>query len=354
MSIEISKKQQDILQIFLRLGVLQSSDVYNELIKHNEDVSLITVKRSLSEMASLGILTVEGAGRSTTYTISTLGRLFIEVNPKGYCSIEPDKRFGLSSYTPGLFSSFPNALFTPEQILKLQTASFGYRLRAMDLPPTIEKKELERLVIELSWKSSRIEGNTYTLLDTERLILNNIEAVGHSKDEAQMILNHKDAFLYVRENVDLYNGISRANIEELHSILTKGLGIRKGFRKRLVGVIGSKFMPLDNYHQISEAVNDLAMAINRMETVYDKALLTILGISIIQPFEDGNKRTARIMANAILLANLCAPLSYRSVDEVEYREAILVFYELNSIIPLRNIFIEQYLFAAKSYAVTPS
>ncbi len=88
-----------------------------------------------------------------------------------------------------------------------------------------------------------------------------------------------------------------------------------------------------------------------MKSPYAKALLTLLGISYIQPFEDGNKRTARLMANAILLAHSCAPLSYRSVDENDYREAMLVFYELNSIMPFKKIFIDQYMFAAENYLV---
>ena len=87
-----------------------------------------------------------------------------------------------------------------------------------------------------------------------------------------------------------------------------------------------------------------------METPYAKALVSLLGISYIQPFEDGNKRTSRLMANALLMAYGCAPLSYRSVDENAYREATLVFYELNSIVSFKKIFIEQYDFAAHNYS----
>ena len=88
-----------------------------------------------------------------------------------------------------------------------------------------------------------------------------------------------------------------------------------------------------------------------MTTPYAKAVLALLGISYIQPFEDGNKRTSRLMANALLMAHSCAPLSYRSVEESEYREAMLVFYEINSLLPFKKIFINQYDFAARNYAV---
>ncbi len=88
-----------------------------------------------------------------------------------------------------------------------------------------------------------------------------------------------------------------------------------------------------------------------MENAFSKALTILLGISYIQPFEDGNKRVARLLCNAALLSDDCAPLSYRSVDENNYRESILVFYEKNSLMPMKKIFIEQYLFSADNYLV---
>jgi Fic/DOC family len=164
---------------------------------------------------------------------------------------------------------------------------------------------LERLVIELSWKSSRIEGNTYTLLDTEKLILENTEAPGHTRDEARMILNHKDAFNFVRENASSFKTLSRAPIEALHAILVKDLDVGTGLRKRVVGVVGSLYQPLDNQHQVREALEALIEAVARMQTPYAKAVVALLGISYLQPFEDGNKRTARLLANGILLAYAC-------------------------------------------------
>lgn len=213
------------------------------------------------------------------------------------------------------------------------------------------KKELERFTIELSWKSSRIEGNTYTLLDTEKLILENKEAVGKTKEETQMILDHKEAFQLVYENKNLFKEITRRNLEETHKLLVKNLSVGLGLRKSPVGVSGSRYRPLDNIYQIEQALNDLAKTIKRLKTPYAKAMMTLLGISYIQLFEDGNKRTGRIMADALLMADNCAPLSYRSVNEKNYKEATLVFYELNSITSFKKIFIEQYEFAAQNYSV---
>ena len=219
------------------------------------------------------------------------------------------------------------------------------------MPAAIAKKELERLIIELSWKSSKIEGNTYTLLDTEKLILEHTEAPGHDRKEAQMILNHKDAFNFIHENSAQFKTVTRKNLEDLHAILVKDLSVGLGLREKPAGVVGSIYQPLDNVYQITEAIDALSSTVSRILLPYTKSLVALLGISYIQPFEDGNKRTGRLMANALLFSHGLAPLSYRSIDEIEYREAMLVFYELNSIIPFKKIFIGQYDFAAQNYAV---
>lgn len=348
---KISTRQQEILEIIMKNGALQSSDIYKDMIDNGKDISLVSIKRDIAEMVKAGTLVAFGAGRYINYNISTAGRVFSEVNAKSYTAIEPDKRFGLDSYNFNLFSEFPSAIFDSKRLNLLNSATKEYKNRTKYISNVIAEKELQRLIIELSWKSSRIEGNTYTLLDTEKLILEQKEAPGHDKSEAQMILNHKDAFNFIRENEAEYKSLTIANLEKLHSILVKDMGVKAGLRNSLVGVTGSKYKPLDNKYQIREAVDELASSIAKAQDPYTKAMLALLGISYVQPFEDGNKRTGRLMANAILLAYGCAPLSYRSVDEVDYRNSVLVFYEINSIIPFKKIFIEQYLFAAKNYAV---
>lgn len=347
----INQKQQKIITILLTNGAMQSSAVYAELVKMGDDTSLVTIKRTLSEMATQGMVAISGSGRATHYDITNIARIFSNINAKEYCAFEPDKRYGQAGFNFHLLTEMPPHIFADEEMKMLHRATLAYEQRTTDLSATIQKKELERLIIELSWKSSKIEGNTYTLLDTEKLLLENKEAVGHSKQEATMILNHKDAFNFIHDNASLFQELNLANLEKLHHILVQDLNVGFGLRARAVGIVGSKYRPLDNIHQIKEAVHTLTEAIAHMNTPYAKALLALLGISYIQPFEDGNKRTGRLMANALLLAHGCAPLSYRSIDENDYREAMLVFYELNSIIPFRKIFVEQYDFAARNYAV---
>ncbi|KKT71822.1 MAG: hypothetical protein UX09_C0011G0017 [Candidatus Uhrbacteria bacterium GW2011_GWE2_45_35] len=349
--LKLNKKQQKILEIFLKKDQLSSSQVHSELTILKEEGSLVTIKRALSEMARLNLLKTSGGGRSTVYSLKTLGRILTGVNTKEYCAIEPDKRFGQKQYNFDLFSDFPDEIFSNNELENLKSATAQYKQRIKKISKTIQKKELERLVVELSWKSSKIEGNTYSLLDTEKLLLENKVASNKTKDETQMILNHKAAFDFVHKNAKQFKTLNRKNMEELHAILVKNLGVDFGLRKKPVGVIGSIYQPLDNIYQIAEAVEGLCKTIAQTKTPYDKAFLALIGLSYIQPFEDGNKRTSRLMANAILLAHGLAPLSYRSIDEDEYREALLVFYEINAIEPFKKIFVEQYIFSAENYSV---
>ncbi|MEK7586325.1 MAG: Fic family protein [Patescibacteria group bacterium] len=348
--IEITPNQQEILWLFMQKDSSSSSVIHSELVEQEKNLSLVTVKRELSALKLLGLLEIHGAGRAVEYSINTYGRLLTKVDAKAYSAIEPDKRHGLKSYNFSLFDSIPTEIFTPEELITLEKATVIYRARGQGLSPTLKEKELERFIIELSWKSSKIEGNTYTLLDTERLIMRGEEAPGHDKKEARMILNHKDAFKFVRDQAKAFRNLNRAHIEEVHKILVKGMDVQSGPRAKAVGITGSIYQPLDNSHQITEALEKLIGTVNRLETPYAKALIALLGLSYIQPFEDGNKRTSRLLANAILLAYDRAPLSYRSVDENNYRETMLVFYELNSIMSWKKIFIEQNTFSANNYS----
>ena len=349
--INLSQNQKAIIKVILEFGVVSSSKVHEAILSAGQDISLITTKRILAGLMNQHYLSKEGVGRATVYKISAIGRLFADINAKEYVTIEPDRRYGLASYNFDLFSNIPQDIFNENELKILDEATSVYHKRTADISEVLQKKELERLIIELAWKSSKIEGNTYTLLDTEKLILENKEAEGHSKIEAQMILNHKKAFSFIHNNANIFKTLTRENTEELHKILVKDMQVGFGMREKAVGVVGSKYRPLDNAYQINEAVQALSAAIIRTSAPCAKALVALLGISYVQPFEDGNKRTARLMANAVLLAHKHAPLSYRSVDENEYRAAMITFYEINSIIPLKKIFIEQYDFAAKNYAV---
>lgn len=345
-------RKNEILEYIRDSGKAQaSSDVHDFLVSRKEEVSLVTVKRELSELEKEGLLAVVGAGRTTAYEVSTRGLLLLSVDAKKYSDTEPDTRKGRASFNFEIFSALTFDPFTEEENKRLNEATTVYREQTKGLTSTLQEKELERFVIELSWKSSKIEGNTYTLLDTERLLKEGIPASGHPKEEATMILNHKTAFQSIYAHKEHFKTISLAKIEEVHKILVKDLHVTTNIRSKMVGVTGSTYRPLDVPSQITEAVEALCGAVEKMPSVYAKALIVLMGLSYIQPFEDGNKRTGRLIANALLLAHGFAPLSYRSVDEHAYREALLVFYELNSLVAFKELFVEQYDFSARNYAL---
>lgn len=240
-------------------------------------------------------------------------------------------------------------LFAPEELNILNSAQEQFRQHLSEMNDTEYCKEMERLGIDLSWKSSQIEGNTYSLLETERLLREKETASGKTKDEAIMLLNHKDALDFILDVPDYLQPLKVNRIEDIHSILTKELGVERNIRHRRVGITGTNYRPLDNEFQIREALEDSVRLINSKSVVFDKALLALVLLSYIQAFTDGNKRTARIVSNGILIANGYCPISFRTVDSIDYKKAMLLFYEQNNIAAFKRIFIDQFLFAVKTY-----
>ena len=240
-------------------------------------------------------------------------------------------------------------IFTEEELSVLQDAHNTFLHNTEGMTEMEYRKEMERLGVDLSWKSSQIEGNTYSLLETERLLKDKQTASGKTKEEAIMLLNHKDALDFVLDVPDYLKEISVHRIEDIHFILTKELGVDRNIRHRRVGIIGTNYRPLDNEFQIREALEDTCTLINGKENVFEKAILALVLLSYIQAFTDGNKRTARITSNAILIANGYCPISFRTVDSIDYKKAMLMFYEQNNIAAFKKIFIEQFLFAVNTY-----
>ncbi|MFH0863550.1 MAG: Fic family protein, partial [Candidatus Gottesmanbacteria bacterium] len=190
---------------------------------------------------------------------------------------------------------------------------------------------------------------TYSLIDTEILIKERKEAKGHKKEEAIMILNHKAALDYIFQNKKEFKKINLRKIENIHSLLIRDMNVSRGLRKKAVGITGTKYRPLDNQYQIREALEDMVSAINKFKDPFLKSLVAMLLIAYTQPFEDGNKRTSRLLGNAILAAHNVCPLSFRSIDEGEYKKAMLLFYEQNSARFFKELFVKQFKFAVENY-----
>ena len=310
-----------------------------------------TLKRVIAAGIKAGDIVVEGKARATRYRLSPQAQLLMPLNLDTYFALEVDERQVHSSYNFELINGLlaETRLFSDKDQVHLDALQEEFRQHISELTDNEYRKEMERLGIDLSWKSSQIEGNTYTLLETERLLRESKTAEGKSKEEAVMLLNHKDALSFVLDNPDYLKELTVSHIEDIHQLLTKDLSIDKGLRRHRVGITGTNYHPLDNEFQIREAMRDACKLINSKYNIFEKALLTLLLLSYIQPFLDGNKRTARITSNALLIANDYCPLSFRSIDSIDYKKAMLIFYEQNNLYAFKQIFIEQFEFAVKEY-----
>lgn len=314
-------------------------------------ISYATIKRILSKLINQNLLIIDGKGKATKYSISPAFKLLQPIDLEEYYKYEIDDRKIIETFNFGLIQDVLSKvnLFTDEELKRLSELQNKFTNNISQLTELEFNKELERLAIDLSWKSSQIEGNTYTLLETERLIKERETASGKTKEEASMLLNHKDALDFIIANPDYLEPLTISKIEDIHRILTKELNIDKNIRKRRVGISGTNYKPLDNEYQILEALKNTCDLINSKENVFERALLILVLISYIQPFSDGNKRTARIVSNAILMNNKYCPLSFRTVDSIDYKMAMLLFYEQNNIIKFKEIFINQFDFAVNTY-----
>jgi Fic family protein len=344
----MSRKNSNIIE-FIEQNPGSSSSVVQQAFA--EQYSLATIKRMLQELIAEGIIEKKGSAKNTRYNIHTAYPVLKKIDLPGYYQNEADQRKISGHFNLGLARDIlPQIkIFDKQETAFLQNLQNDFLKRVGALTSFEYRKEMERLAIDLSWKSSQIEGNTYSLLETEQLLLEQKTAAGKSKDEATMLLNHKEAIDFIAEQPDYMYPLTIKKIEDLHSILIKGLEVSKNIRTRRVGISGTNYVPLDNEFQIREALEDMCRLVNEKENVFEKALLALLMVSYIQPFMDGNKRTARILCNAILLHFKHCPLSFRTVDSMDYKKAILLFYEINNLSTFKELFMQQYEFAVNTY-----
>ena len=344
---QLTPRQQDIINIVTAQEDFSISQIKENL---NEDISIPTLNRELAALVTNDFLVKTGKGRAISYKVSPFYKVFAPFDTSEYFDQEPDTRQAHTNFNQEIMSLLESAtLFTTVEKEHLETLKQEYQNNISDYPEALFQKELERLTIELSWKSSQIEGNTYSLLETERLFREKKEAQGKSKEDAAMLLNHKDALDYLLVHNGISGEINLRLLEEIHSLLIKDLGVGRNIRTRTVGITGTAYKPLDNAYQIKEAMERMCAIINAKENGFEKALLAVVLISYIQPFEDGNKRTGRMISNALLIAEGVCPLSYRSVDSIDYKKAMLLFYEQNNLAAFKQIFFEQIEFSVKNY-----
>lgn len=343
----MNKRQKQIIEFAKKNHSFKNKDVVSFF---NDEYSRETITRDLSFLSHQNFLQKSGAGAFVVYSLSGIYSVLKEVDIKEYFKTSYLKREVKESFNFEILRILEDDIFTAEENQELENLQREFIKNFSKYnSQTLINKEFERIMIEFSWKSSAIEGNTYSLLGTEALIKNNIIGEGNTKEETQMILNHKDAFNESIQNKERFRKLNYFDVEYIHSVLTKKLGISKNIRNAPVGITGTKYRPLDNEHQIKEAMKKMVDLVNKKESFFEKALLISILIAYIQIFEDGNKRTSRMISNAILLAHNSIPLSYRIVDIEEYKKAVILFYEINNISYFKQMFIEQFEDAINNY-----
>lgn len=260
----------------------------------------------------------------------------------------------LTAYQPNVTEYLPASL-------RRQLHNMGHTAQASAPAGTYSRAILNRLLIDLSWASSQLEGNTYSRLDTRALIEHGQVAQGKAATETQMILNHKTAIELLVENGERQGsmgasgavGFDRYTLMNLHAALSENLlpnpADEGRIRQHTVEIGKSVFRPLSVPQQVDHALTQLLAKASQITDPFEQAFFMLVHVPYLQPFADINKRTSRLIANLPLFrANLC-PLTFVDVPEAAYSRAILGVYELTRVELLRDVFVWAYERSTQEY-----
>jgi len=307
-----------------------------------------TVWRALGRLVDEGTLKVSGKGRATGYTLAGAAavRARLQTPWNRRKPVGHDRNF-LDRYVP-------NKTFYLAETDRRRLNEAGTPVGAPLPTGTYAGRILERLLVDLSWASSRMEGNTYDLLEAERLIRFGREASGKDRKEAVMILNHKDAIEYVVNHLGRI-AISRPDLCNVHALLADGLLIDPAMTGRLrrlpVAIAQSSYRPLGDRFAIEEEFAVLVAKAAAITDPFEQSFFLLVHIPYLQAFDDINKRTARVSSNIPLLKADRAPMSFLAMDDAAYIDGLIGVYELNDVSLLREAYIDAYLAAAEQYRV---
>lgn len=334
------------------------------------------MKRRLAKLLEAGRIRRKGTGKGTRYfmveaatapaamlneddaPLDTESGLFAMLSPSGR-ALQRRIHKPLSQRTPvGYDRTFLSGYHSNETFyLSLRErehlAKVGHVPDGAQPAGTYVRQILGRLLIDLSWNSSRLEGNTYSLLDTVRLFELARSAEGKSAEETRMILNHKAAIEYLVEAADEIS-FNRHTILNLHALLSDGLlpdpHASGRLRRVPVGIGGSVYMPIENAAVVEECFGELLRAAGAIEDPFEQAFFVIVQLPYLQPFEDVNKRVSRLAANIPFIRRNLSPLSFVDVSDEIYTDAMLAIYEFNDIALARDMFLWAYERSAGRYA----
>ena len=345
----------------------------DSITKTIDSTSKRTLQRRLATLVSQKRIATFGAGRTLKYlipdTIASLNGLANDVNCemaaevyvplsaegqdiKNYVKKPRHQRRPVSYKTEFLEQYHPNQTYYLPTTIRDQLHSLG-RSPAENTPAgTFARDILNRLLIDLSWASSQLEGNTYSQLDTERLIEFGQAAEGKDAMETQMILNHKSAIEYLVMNID-QTDVSKETIISLHAFLSDGLmadPLMCGrIRNRAVDIGGSVYLPIALPQRLEELFGIVIEIATEIIDPFEQAFFLMVHLPYLQPFEDVNKRVSRLAANIPLIRHNLCPLSFIDVPQQAYVDGMIGIYELNRVELLRDVFIWAYERSCQQY-----
>ena len=347
-------------------------------IAHELDAELPrrTLQYRLRRLVDIGRLVKEGKGPSTSYRLprsvdvgvpareaSPTAHMGVEVVPddlqrlryelrQRYLSRPANRRTPVGYRREFLDNYVPNvsAYLSAEERTRLR--GMGQLAQTSEPAGTHARRILDRMLIDLSWNSSRLEGNTYSLLDTKRLIELGDPADGRDIRETQMILNHKHAIEFLVESVDDVR-FDRRSILNLHAILAENLlpdpAAPGRLRSMPVGIGASAYRPPEVPAQVEECFEHVLATAQAIDDPFEQALFCLVQLPYLQAFDDVNKRVSRLAANIPFIKNNLSPLSFKDVPRDYYSDAVLVVYEQNDTLLLKNLFLWAYERSAGRY-----
>lgn len=247
----------------------------------------------------------------------------------------------------------PNVSAYLSPTLRRQLSNWGQTTNETLPAGTYFRKVMDRLLIDLSWNSSRLEGNTYSLLETQRLLKLGEAAPGKGAEEAQMILNHKQAIELLAEQAEEI-GFNRYTLCNLHALLADNLlpdpAACGRIRSHAVAITGTVFHPLEVPQVIEAHFEQILRKATEIEDAFEQAFFAMVHLPYLQPFDDVNKRVSRLAANIPLVMRNLSPLSFVDVPRSDYVNATLGVYELNRVDYLRDVFVWAYERSCARYA----
>lgn len=335
-----------------------------------------TLQRRLALLVEQQRLSIEGRGRGIRYRLSSRGidmtmrlkasspklRVHAEIYVPITSESEEIKRYvrePIQGRRPvGYSRSFidlyrPNDTFYLSAEIRRHLLDLGRSPAGQRPAGTYARTIFSRLLIDLSWNSSRLEGNTYSLLETERLLELGEATEGKDAREAQMILNHKAAIELLVEQASEVS-FNRYTILNLHALLSDNLLADPGACGRLrsipVAIDGTVYHPLEVPQLVNEYFQQILDTAAVIRDPYEQAFFVTVHLPYLQPFEDVNKRVSRLAANLSLIRDNLCPLSFVDVPERAYIDGILGVYELNRTELLRDVFVWAYERSSARYS----